>query len=142
MLLLPVAVGRDVNYVARVARFVEFSPIFRQLVHNLRRETRHDWPCPSLSGSPSCPYLSFGVFGFLQCVTEIFQTGRAETKQTRRQTCCESEMLWEKGPENFLRKLIKQIALCVNSQSWCDALAYLITGVVQRVLRNVLGQTQ
>lgn len=80
MLLLPVAVGREVNYVARVARFVEFSPIFRQLVHNLRRETRHDWPYPSLSGCPSCPYLSFGVFGFLQCVTEIFQTGNAQRR--------------------------------------------------------------
>lgn len=80
MLLLPVAVGREVNYVARVARFVEFSPIFRQLVHNLRREARHDWPCPSLSGCSSCPYLSFGVFGFLQCVTEIFQTGNAQRR--------------------------------------------------------------
>lgn len=80
MLLLPFAVGREVNYVARVARFVEFSPIFRQLVHNMRRETRHDWPCPSLSGCLSVPYLSLGVFGFSQCVTEIFQTGNAQKR--------------------------------------------------------------
>lgn len=126
MLLLPVAVGREVNYVARVARFVEFSPIFRQLVHNLR-----------LSLLPLSKFRSLWFPSMRN--GNISDRKRAETKQTRRQTCCESEMLWEKGPENFLRKLIKQIALCVNSQSWCDALAYLITGVVQRVLRNVLG---